>query len=212
MDFANFFESIRARDIRILLKRDWAEVSRGFPKADIDRIAQIVCKDEALTVGAPSSPVLSNAVLSPLDSDIHGVCVELGCAYSRYADDLFFSSNAVGVLGRVEELVTEMVEALKSPDLTLNAAKTVHTSKKHRVRVLGLILTPTGDVSIGRAKKREIKALVYRFTQDEIDTETYAYLRGYLAYLYAAEPSFIDALKKKYSVEAVDKLLRAHEV
>jgi RNA-directed DNA polymerase len=207
MDFMNFFESIRKRDIKFLLEHNWGWFKVNLPKADIDRIAQIVCRGQSLTIGAPSSPVLSNAVMYQFDTEISLLCNELGCVYSRYADDLFFSTNNGGVLERIESEVTRILAGLRVPKLKINDSKTFHSSKKHRVRFLGMILTPSGEVSVGREKKREIKSLVFRFSQGKLDDELVQYLRGYLAFLNSVEPSFLGSLKAKYSDALVDAII-----
>jgi len=46
-----------------------------------------------LPLGAPSSPTLSNLVLRRLDKRLAGLAKSLHMAYSRYADDLAFSTD-----------------------------------------------------------------------------------------------------------------------
>ena len=209
MDFVDFFESIRAKDIDHLLLKHWGSLPLQLPKADVPRIVHIVCKDGALTVGAPSSPSLSNAVMFDFDAEVKNICLELGCTYSRYADDLFFSTNAPRVLERVESFVLDLSSSLKSPRLKVNLKKTIHSSKKHRVRFLGLILTPAGGVSLGREKKREVRSLVHRFECDNLEPEMLAYLRGFLAFSVSVEPSFIRSLEQKYSQGTIQSIIRA---
>jgi len=67
VDFQDFFPSITGADVDILLKL-WGD-SLPFPLSQEDRtiIRSIVCRKDRLTIGAPSSPVLSNAVLYEFD-------------------------------------------------------------------------------------------------------------------------------------------------
>lgn len=46
-----------------------------------------------LPQGAPSSPQLSNIIASGLDSKFQKLCEPLKCRYSRYADDMIFSTT-----------------------------------------------------------------------------------------------------------------------
>jgi hypothetical protein len=56
-------------------------------------IAQIACRQNALPQGAPTSPVVSNLIGHILDIHVAKLAAEAGCVYSRYADDLTFSTN-----------------------------------------------------------------------------------------------------------------------
>ena len=76
-------------------------------------------------------------------------------AYSRYADDLTFSTNRRGVLRQIEVSISGVVRKLRYPRLEINHHKTIHTSKKHHRRVTGIVLSSDGKVSLGR-KKREL--------------------------------------------------------
>ena len=56
-------------------------------------IAQIACHENSLPQGSPCSPVISNLVASVLDIRLVKLACESGCTYSRYADDITFSTN-----------------------------------------------------------------------------------------------------------------------
>ncbi|HCN8126267.1 TPA: RNA-directed DNA polymerase, partial [Escherichia coli] len=58
-----------------------------------------------LSVGAPSSPFISNIVMSSFDEEISSFCKENKISYSRYADDLTFSTNERDVLGLAHQKV-----------------------------------------------------------------------------------------------------------
>ncbi|MBC7167817.1 retron Ec67 family RNA-directed DNA polymerase/endonuclease, partial [Phenylobacterium sp.] len=56
-------------------------------------VAQICCHEGVLPQGAPTSPIISNLIGSILDDRISRLANELRCTYTRYADDLTFSTN-----------------------------------------------------------------------------------------------------------------------
>ncbi len=56
-------------------------------------LAQIACHDNGLPQGAPCSPVISNLVGHVLDIRLCKLASADGCTYSRYADDITFSTN-----------------------------------------------------------------------------------------------------------------------
>ena len=64
-----------------------------------------------------------------------------------------------------------------------------------------MVLTSDRKISIGRHKKRMLKALVNKLKHKELGPERVAHLRGWIAYLRSVEPTFVTALEKKYHLE-----------
>ncbi|MEZ0001627.1 retron Ec67 family RNA-directed DNA polymerase/endonuclease [Sinorhizobium fredii] len=56
-------------------------------------IAQIACHNNSLPQGSPCSPVISNLITHILDLRLNKAANEARCTYTRYADDLTFSTN-----------------------------------------------------------------------------------------------------------------------
>lgn len=56
-------------------------------------IAQIACHDNKLPQGSPCSPVISNLIGHSLDIFLAQLAASTGVTYTRYADDLTFSTN-----------------------------------------------------------------------------------------------------------------------
>jgi len=90
LDLEDFFPSINFGRVRGFLLKN-----RDFElHADVATvIAQIACHDNSLPQGSPCSPVISNLVAHLLDMRLVKLGSESGCTYSRYADDLTFSTN-----------------------------------------------------------------------------------------------------------------------
>ena len=176
---------------------------------DIDTVLNIVCRNGQLTIGAPSSPAISNAILYTFDEIISENCRPQGVFYTRYADDISFSTNGPNVLSKVRHLVENTLRDQLSPRLHINDDKTSFTSKKRRRSVTGLTLTSENKISIGREKKREIRTLCYQFLANELSPERVAYLRGYLSFVRSVEPSFIESLRSKYGSDTIERIFDA---
>src|SRR6202158_1250584 len=90
IDLEEFFPSINFGRVRgfLLKNRDFA-----LHEAVATVIAQIACHDNSLPQGSPCSPVVSNLVSHLLDMRLSKAASSVGCTYSRYADDLTFSTN-----------------------------------------------------------------------------------------------------------------------
>src|SRR5690606_25401369 len=56
-------------------------------------IAQIACYNDTLPQGSPCSPVISNLITHALDIRLASLAKKHSCVYTRYADDLTFSTN-----------------------------------------------------------------------------------------------------------------------
>jgi len=160
-----------------------------------------------LTIGAASSPVLSNAILYDFDCFVSGICLANHVAYSRYADDIFLSTNQPNVLAEILEAVRTDLRNRVSPRLTINEGKTVFTSKKRKRVAAGLVLTSDGQLSIGREKKRSIRTMIHLYATGMLPPDEISYLRGYLAFVNSVEPDFIARVKRKFGGELINDLL-----
>ena len=101
VDFRDFFPSITGADVEVLLRRNETIFNPRMDGLDYQLIKSLVCRRDRLTIGAPSSPSLSNAVMFEFDVHWQEVSRSEEVVYSRYADDLYFSTNAPNVLSRL---------------------------------------------------------------------------------------------------------------
>lgn len=209
LDIKDFFPSIKPED----LLRHYEKFIGPLDALDRRALSQILfrrnkeTKKLELSIGAPSSPLISNSVFFPIDEKIQEYCAAAGITYTRYADDLAFSTNQPHLLTDIPGVVAGILKTAEYPRLRLNDEKTVHSSRKHRRQVTGLILTPDGNISIGREKKRTIKALVHRYLLKQLSIEQTANLQGQLAYIHSVEPDFLGSLRAKYGAENIARLL-----
>lgn len=56
-------------------------------------LAQICCHNNKLPQGAPTSPVITNMVCARMDTKLRSLAQDLKCTYTRYADDITFSTS-----------------------------------------------------------------------------------------------------------------------
>lgn len=209
LDFKDFFPSILGTDFLGHLRRHIADISH----VDAQRVVNVLFrKDKAtgrlrLSIGAPSSPAVSNTILFEFDTRLEDACRALSVVYTRYADDLAFSTNIPRVLDDVLVIVNRICSDITYPRLILNEEKTVFTSRKHLRELTGLILTPDKKLSIGRERKRLIRAMVHNYGNDQITSEDTAKLRGLIAFCNSIEPSFLVSLERMVGSATLRKLL-----
>jgi RNA-directed DNA polymerase len=91
-----------------------------------------------LAIGAPSSPVLSNALMLAFDTKISNLVAEDRVIYTRYADDLTFSVPRTGFLKDVIRNVKRTLRDLDYPHLQINEEKTTYITRKLSSRRHGL--------------------------------------------------------------------------
>lgn len=205
MDFTAFFPSIKYNDVYRLLRRD---CELRFAEADLQLFARVLLwaptRDAKLElcIGAPSSPLISNSVLYSFDLSLHDWCAARGVTYTRYADDLTFSCRDRGILGGVEEHVRAQVNQLESPQLSVNSQKTVHASRAGRRSVTGINVTPQGELSVGRDRKRLARAMYHRFTLGKLDQMQIERLQGLLSFIDHIEPGYSSRLLASTRTEA----------
>lgn len=197
MDFSNFFPSIVESDLIAHLKRHCAD---WLTEGDIRFICHIALwapgrqPPRRLCIGAPTSPLLSNSIMYEFDGVVSSRSKDLGVRYTRYADDLSFSSDSGAALSEMQKIVGEMLEKLDYPQLILNKGKTVHASKAGNRTITGLVLTPDGAISVGRDRKRIVRAMYWRFLQGQLNLAEIEKMNGYLAYIDSIEPGFSTSL------------------
>jgi RNA-directed DNA polymerase len=150
-----------------------------------------------LCIGAPSSPLLSNSILYDFDCLIDTVATQDRVVYTRYADDLTFSSFTPDVLKRYPDVVKNICASLAYPSLVLNTKKTVFASRAELRMVTGVTLTPDHFLSVGRERKRLARAMFNRFTLDLLNVKEIEKMRGLLSFIDHIEPGFSLRLKSK---------------
>ena len=180
VDIYNFFPSITKQHVYQSLIKNMNDPELA------NKLAKICTYKNRLPQGAPSSPYLSNIVFIPVDEEIQKYCEGNLIAYSRYADDLSFSTNTKESLLELEEIVKQI---LLKYGFSLNFKKTRLYTGKNRMSVTGLAMN-SGRPSLGKRRKREIKAkLFYRLVKDD-KSITNEQINGYLSYVKDVEVEF----------------------
>lgn len=92
-----------------------------------------------LPQGAPTSPLLANLVCSDLDAQLASLAGNYGCTYTRYADDIVFSTHEF-CRERASRLIAEASRALGDRGFTRNRRKTHVCPPGARKIVTGLLV------------------------------------------------------------------------
>ena len=208
MDFINFFPSFSASNIQRYVEDTCSKMEIDLSPDDIEFLTSIATRDERLTIGAPLSPALTNAMMYNFDHRLFVAAREGGLVYTRYADDVFISSSRSNRLNSIYDAILTESGNFQYANLRINRQKTANLSRRYRRSITGLIVTPEGSVSIGRKRKREIKSLVHSYIRGSLPREELDRVRGLVAYSKDAEPKFYKSLCEKYNRKNLEKLLR----
>jgi len=200
IDFKDFFYSIKANDFISFLKSNH---NNKYSDEDIKNLVMILfykksSDDYCLSIGAPSSPLLSNIIMYNFDEKVSNYCTKKDITYTRYSDDITFSMNRPSLRQDIYDITCNILHDISYPKLELNTEKTIFSSKANKRIVTGLVLANDGKVSIGRNKKRLIRSQIYRFTKDLLDESEKDLLRGMISYVKSVEPEFVNRMKIKY--------------
>ena len=129
-------------------------------------LAQIACHDNSLPQGSPCSPIISNLITHALDIDLAKLAHRCGCSYSRYADDLTFSTNKKRFPSSIAADVKEehhweagprLLKAIGRHGFSINPQKTRMQYRGTRQAVTGLVVNK--KVSIKREYWRNARAM-----------------------------------------------------
>ena len=167
IDLQDFFPSINFGRVRGFFIKD-ANFMLHAKVATI--LAQIACYENGLPQGAPCSPVISNLIGHVLDIRLCKLASANGCTYSRYADDITFSTNkpdfppsiAKRVAGEAHkwEVGDKLEEAVVSAGFAINPAKTRMQYRSSRQAVTGLVVNR--KVNIRTEYRRTVRAMAHR--------------------------------------------------
>jgi len=162
-------------------------------------IAQIACYDNQLPQGSPCSPVLANLITHPLDIRLNSIAKKYGCSYSRYADDITFStrkslfpSQLVKVENNIPLLSSKLIKEITKAGFKINSLKTRVQFKDSRQDATGLVIN--NKVNVKSEYWRQVRAMAHSlFTKgtysiDGEETDDLTRLEGKL--------NFIDSIDK----------------
>jgi hypothetical protein len=146
LDLSDFFDTINFGRVR-----GFFISNRNFQldPATATILAQIACHNNALPQGSPCSPVISNLVGHILDIRLAALAADYGCDYSRYADDLTFSTNKLRFpecIARIQEDThiwepgKKLRRAIERAGFQINDSKTRMQYRQSRQDVTGLVV------------------------------------------------------------------------
>jgi RNA-directed DNA polymerase len=163
IDIEDFFPSIGLRRVY--------KMFMAYPFLFPSKVAIVLaklctCNDE-LPQGAPTSPFISNVIMRRCDSQLRAFARGNGLMYTRYADDLTFSSRQASPPNILNlpapqppsPTATSVPLILEKAGFKVNTKKSRHITRQQRMRVTGITINKRLNVS--RDYIRRVRKLIY---------------------------------------------------
>ncbi len=180
-DLADFFPSIHFGRVRGLLMA----APYNYTKEVAQLIARICCHNGVLPQGAPTSPIVSNMICGQLDSKLKHLARQHKCFYTRYADDLTFSSTASLPKAIVERDGTGafapgsvLLAILANSGFALNPLKTRLAGDGSRKEVTGVIVGAK-NLNVRRSQIRRLRCMLHAWQNFGLELATEEFLQTY---------------------------------
>ena len=155
-DLEDFFGSIHFGRIRgYFQKNEYFQM----PAEVATILAQLCCYQGKLPQGAPTSPVLSNLICEILDFRILKIAKHYKLDYTRYADDLTFSTNDKTFCSRDDAFYQQLQKEIRRAGFAVNEKKTRLEYRDARQTVTGLVVNR--KLSVDRCYCRETRAMAH---------------------------------------------------
>ncbi|MCP1972066.1 reverse transcriptase domain-containing protein [Bradyrhizobium elkanii] len=164
LDIEGFFSAITEGRVSGLMS------ALGIDGRVAEILARICCNEGVLPQGAPSSPIISNMICFRMDKQLQRIAKESRCIYTRYADDVTFSSYQPLTLlfegppppaGNFSpDLLKDGLRgAFRSNGFAINPQKVHYADKHSRRTVTGLKINEI--VNVDRKFVRNIRAALF---------------------------------------------------
>jgi RNA-directed DNA polymerase len=144
IDLQNFFDSFNFGRVRgFFIKNNNFQLDPHIATV----IAQIACYDNKLPQGSPCSPVITNLISHNLDIRLASLAKKYKCTYTRYADDITFSTRKSGFPTQLMEQDCNgylpgrrLAREIERSGFSINNDKTRIQYKDSRQDVTGLVV------------------------------------------------------------------------
>jgi RNA-directed DNA polymerase len=165
VDIEDFFPSINFGRVRGLFQAR----PYSLPDEVATILAQLCCHDRQLPQGAPTSPIISNMIRAKMDRALYNLAEEFYCNYTRYADDLTFSTRSREFPielayyredGKLDiEIGEKLTNIIQDNGFQINASKVRLNKSSQHQEVTGLTVNQFPNVK--RSYVRQIRAMLH---------------------------------------------------
>lgn len=172
LDLLDFFPSINFGRVRsYFIKNNYFEINDDIATI----LAQLTCYKGTLPQGAPTSPLIANMICNIMDIRILKIAKKYRLDYTRYADDLTFSTNNKYFLNDYDKFLEDIKNIIHRSGFELNSKKTRLLFSNSRQEVTGLVVNK--KISVPKEYYKNTRAMAhslykngYFLIDDEVGT------------------------------------------
>jgi RNA-directed DNA polymerase len=176
LDLENFFPSISYRRVKGVF------CSLGYSEA-VATILGLICTEPDVTQiemdgrnyyisqtarhlpqGAPSSPAITNLLCRRLDRRLQGLAQSRGFVYTRYADDLTFSTTDPEKLRDIGNILQGVGSIVAHEGLIVHPDKTRVLRQSQQQEVTGVVVNE--KLNVDRSTLQKFRATLYQIEKD----------------------------------------------
>ncbi|MET0462436.1 MAG: reverse transcriptase domain-containing protein [Chitinophagaceae bacterium] len=169
IDVKDFFPSIHFKRVKGMLQRlGYSEkiatilgllcTEAVTEEVAIDGKTYFVQKgNRVLPQGAPTSPAITTILCYKLDKRLQGLADKNQCTYTRYADDITFSTSRTDL--NMQQMVWRVKKVLSEEGFTVHPDKISIMRKGAQQQVTGIVVNR--KLSVSREKRRKLRALLH---------------------------------------------------
>ena len=125
--------------------------------------------ENVLPQGAPTSPTITNMICERMDIQLSKLAAAYNCKYSRYADDITFSSMH-NVYQKDSQFIISLNEIIKAQNFHIQEPKTRLQKRGYRQEVTGL--TVNEKVNVDQRYVKELRHWIYLWERYGYDKAT----------------------------------------
>jgi len=143
----------------------------GYSKQAVMILANLCTYFGGLAQGAVTSPALSNLAALKLDRRLAGLTSRRNIVFTRYSDDMTFSTNNRIVLYRTLPTILRIIQ---SEDFEPNEPKIRFLGPRTQCRITGLVKNSSEPRwGIGRYKKLRMRAIMHNMINNKMHDHDY---------------------------------------
>lgn len=161
IDLENFFDSFHFGRVRgYFMKNKNYQCSEEVATT----IAQIACYEGKLPQGAPSSPIITNMICNIFDMRLLRLAKKYKLDYTRYADDLSFSTNDKKFVDFEKQFFEELTQEINRAGFSINDKKTRVQYKDSHQEVTGIVVNK--KLNVDREYYKKTRAMAHQLYKE----------------------------------------------
>ena len=147
-----------------------------------ETLKKLIYSEKGLPQGAPTSPVISNLVLSDFDKEVYALVTSLNGAYTRYSDDITISFKEDSSQ-KIAQVIKFVESKLAENGFKLNKKKgKINVLRPHQAQRICGVTINSGKPTISRKQRRLIRAAEHNAKQGKSTTFTEDQIKGHQSF------------------------------